>query len=273
MAGRRDSTLWTPRSRSGDGFVCANWDASRRGRLGVCLGKSGRCGGEAASLVSRLRFGGAAGCHVVDATIAEGGWIASCVTPRLRAVRPALGMAVYSWRRHEGVPRRPGVRPTSGLEFVCDFFCFTGWPGSGTCAVCLWPLQALVHPEGRITAERQVEGSRKGQWLFNKYTVQSLDRLYDAFESKPIHPELAAIGREAVPPSFQLAPGLWFKKFIPDILTYRFDYTEQYSLELYQLLGIFLLIALVVPIYKIIAWALSRGAHEGRRPSRSDGSV
>ena len=27
------------------------------------------------------------------------------------------------------------------------------------------PLEALVHKEGRITAERQVAGARKGQWL------------------------------------------------------------------------------------------------------------
>ncbi len=57
------------------------------------------------------------------------------------------------------------------------------------------PLAAVVDKEGQITAERQVAGTRKGQWLFNRATVRSLDGLYDAFESKPIVPELAAIGR------------------------------------------------------------------------------
>ena len=41
------------------------------------------------------------------------------------------------------------------------------------------PLEAVVHKEGRITAERQVSGKRKGQWLFNQATVRSVDRLYD----------------------------------------------------------------------------------------------
>ena len=60
------------------------------------------------------------------------------------------------------------------------------------------PLEAVVHKEGRITAERQVSGKRKGQWLFNRATVQSVDRLYDEFESKPLVPELVAIGHTTV---------------------------------------------------------------------------
>ena len=59
------------------------------------------------------------------------------------------------------------------------------------------PLEAVVHREGRITAERQAAGKRKGQWLFNRATVRSVDRLYDEFESKPIVPELVATGRPA----------------------------------------------------------------------------
>ena len=83
------------------------------------------------------------------------------------------------------------------------------------------PLAALVHKEGRITAERQVAGNRKGQWLFNRATVRSLDRLYDAFESKPLVPELAATGRTAGVPGFGLSPGLWLRHRIPDGLRYR----------------------------------------------------
>ena len=77
------------------------------------------------------------------------------------------------------------------------------------------PLEAVVHKEGRITAERQVSGKRKGQWLFNRATVQSVDRLYDEFESKPLVPELAAIGRTASGPTFRLTPGLWIRIGFP----------------------------------------------------------
>ena len=64
-----------------------------------------------------------------------------------------------------------------------------------------------MHPEGQITVERQVDGPRKGQWLFNQATVRSVDRLYNAFESEPILPELVAAGRSGSGPSFRHEPG------------------------------------------------------------------
>ncbi len=120
------------------------------------------------------------------------------------------------------------------------------------------PLAAVVHTEGRITAERQVAGPRKGQWLFNRATVRSLDRLYDAFESKPLVPELAATGRTAESPAFGLAPGLWLRHRIPSGLKYRVGPDGPYSLALYQLLGLALLVLLVVPAYHLVVWPLSR---------------
>ena len=104
------------------------------------------------------------------------------------------------------------------------------------------PLAALVHKEGRITAERQAGGGRKGQWLFNRATVRSLDRLYEAFESKPIVPELAAIGRKAGAPEFGIAPGLWLRHQIPAGLRYRVNLAGPYSPALYQILGAGLLV-------------------------------
>ena len=119
------------------------------------------------------------------------------------------------------------------------------------------PLEALVHKEGRIAAERQVAGGRKGQWLFNRATVRSLDRLYDVFESKPIVPELAATGRPASVPKFRLAPGLWLRHRIPDGLRYRVDLAGPFSLAVYQLLGMALLVLLVVPAYRLVVWPLT----------------
>jgi MscS family membrane protein len=120
------------------------------------------------------------------------------------------------------------------------------------------PLEALVHPEGRITAERQVEGKRKGQWLFSQATVRSLDRLYDAFESKPIVPELAATGRTARVPEFGLAPGLWLRHGIPDWLRARLGTSGPFALAVYQVLGVVLLVLLVVPVYRLVVWPLRR---------------
>lgn len=120
------------------------------------------------------------------------------------------------------------------------------------------PLTAMVHAEGRITAERQVSGGRKGQWLFNRATVRSLDRLYEAFESRPIVPELAATGRKNSVPEFSLAPGLWVRHGIPAGLRYRVNLLGRYSPTVYQILGAGLLVLLVVPVYRIVVGVLGR---------------
>lgn len=115
------------------------------------------------------------------------------------------------------------------------------------------PLEALVHKDGQITAERQVEGPRKGQWLFNRATVRSVDRLYNTFETEPILPELAAAGRPAGGPSFRLEPGLWLRHRLPGWLRYRIELTDQLSIAVYQLLGAFVLLLLVLPVYRLVA--------------------
>jgi MscS family membrane protein len=112
----------------------------------------------------------------------------------------------------------------------------------------------LVHKEGRITAERQVTGKRKGQWLFNRATVRSVDRLYDVFESKPLVPELAAIGRTEGGPLFRHAPGLWLRHRLPDWLRSRIGGPGPWSLAAYQLVGMVLLVLLVVPVYRLVVW-------------------
>src|SRR5271157_1478898 len=114
------------------------------------------------------------------------------------------------------------------------------------------PLEVLVHKEGQITAERQVEGARKGQWLFDKATVRSVDRLYNAFESEPILRELAAAGRPAGGPSFRIEPGLWLRHRLPGWLRYRIELTDQLSIALYQLLGMVVLFLLVLPVHWLI---------------------
>ena len=120
------------------------------------------------------------------------------------------------------------------------------------------PLAALVHKEGQITAERQVAGGRKGQWLFNRATVRSLDGLYEAFASKPLVPDLAAVGRKAGVPEFGLAPGLWLRHRVPAGLRNRVALAGQFSPAVYQVLGMGVLVLLVVPVYRIVARVLGR---------------
>jgi MscS family membrane protein len=120
------------------------------------------------------------------------------------------------------------------------------------------PLEALVHKEGRIAAERQVAGARKGQWLFNRATVRSLDRLYEVFESQPILPEVVMAGRTAERPGFRLSPGLWLRHRMPAWLRYRIGVTDQLAFTLYQIAGLVLLVLLVFPVNRIVVRLLAR---------------
>jgi MscS family membrane protein len=119
------------------------------------------------------------------------------------------------------------------------------------------PLEALIHKEGRITAERQVAGKRKGQWLFNRATVESIDRLYDEFESRPLVPELARLGPTAGEARFRHLPGLWVRQRLPDWFRSRLGSSESRSLAPYQLAGFVLLVLLVVPVYRLVLWPLT----------------
>lgn len=120
------------------------------------------------------------------------------------------------------------------------------------------PLEALVHREGRITGERQATGPRKGLWLFNRATVRSIDRLYDAFEGKPLVPELTAIGRTAAAPEFWRRRGLWLRSVLPGWLRHRVAIGRGPSLALYQIAGLGVLVLLIAPIYRLAAWPAAR---------------
>ena len=124
------------------------------------------------------------------------------------------------------------------------------------------PLEALVHKEGRITAERQVEGPRKGQWLFNRATVRSVDRLYDAFESKPIVPELAAAGRAAGGPAFRLEPGLWLRHRLPGWLRYRIELQRSaLASPCISSSGWSCSCSWSCPLYRLVVWPAHRAGH------------
>jgi len=124
------------------------------------------------------------------------------------------------------------------------------------------PLEAVVRREGRIVVERQPTGPRKDYWLFNRATVESLDRLYDAYEDAPILPELAQIGLPPGGATFLHSRGLWLRERMPAWLKQRIHFTRKTSFLVYQLLGMALLALLVVPVYRLavkLSTRLARG--------------
>ncbi|HEX4144826.1 MAG TPA: mechanosensitive ion channel family protein [Pirellulales bacterium] len=114
------------------------------------------------------------------------------------------------------------------------------------------PLEAVVSKDGRIVAERQPTGARKDNWLFNRATVESLDRLYDAYEDAPIMPELSQIGTTSAGSAFRHSHGLWLRTQMPGWLKQRIRFTQKTSFLIYQLLGMALLAVVVVPVYRVV---------------------
>jgi MscS family membrane protein len=95
------------------------------------------------------------------------------------------------------------------------------------------PYKHLVNRYGRIEIGRRVgEGrdERAGEWLFTPATVRSIDRLYDAWETRPLLPMYH--GRPGI--ALVSLPGLWVReRLIPP----SFKWTA-FGLQYWQWIGI-----------------------------------
>lgn len=120
------------------------------------------------------------------------------------------------------------------------------------------PLEAVVRRDGRVVVERESSGPRQGQWLFNPTTVESVDRLYDAYSASPIVPELVAYFPEAGKVSFRQSSGLWLRSRVPEAWQAPADIPGLRWLKGYQALGLGMLVLLTVPTY-FVAGAILRG--------------
>mgnify|MGYP000501245720 CR=1 FL=1 len=70
------------------------------------------------------------------------------------------------------------------------------------------PYKHLIDRYGRIEIARQVGGDRAGEWLFSAATMKSIERLYDAWESRPLLPEFQADPGV----SLRTLPSLWLRE-------------------------------------------------------------
>ena len=71
------------------------------------------------------------------------------------------------------------------------------------------PYSVLRHESGQIWVDRQRSGPRAGEWLFTAASLRAIDRLYEAFEKKPILPELR--GSRV---SFWVLPSLYVREYV-----------------------------------------------------------
>ena len=110
------------------------------------------------------------------------------------------------------------------------------------------PYAWHVSEHGRIELARQESGDRKGQWLFTRATINSIDPLFKFFQDKP-----RVRGGEA--PSFWKNPRLWLLEKLPSRLK-----QELWGVQLWQWLGLIILILLGYLVHRAALLILCRCA-------------
>jgi MscS family membrane protein len=101
------------------------------------------------------------------------------------------------------------------------------------------PFAWYIGERGRIELARQESGPRKGQWLFTKATIKSIETLFKAYQDKP---RVAAVKA----PSFWNNPRLWLLETMPSRLK-----TELLGVQAWQWLGILILLILAYLVHRL----------------------
>jgi MscS family membrane protein len=126
-------------------------------------------------------------------------------------------------------------------------------PDSNYSDAYVWVSQ----PEGVIELVRLPAGDRKGQWVFSRDTVRSLDKLFVAYTDKPYPPELVAAGTSGHLPSPWTEPEVWLRSQLPGWLRAPLLTTGALTIELYEALGYVLVPALAYGLYRLCTWLLT----------------
>jgi MscS family membrane protein len=119
------------------------------------------------------------------------------------------------------------------------------------------PYVFLSQPEGVIEVVRLPSGERKGEWVFSRDTVRSIDKLYVVFEDKPYLEEVVSLGKAGVYlPDFWAEPELWLRSRLPRWLRASLFSTRRLTLEVYELLGYLLVPILAYGLHRVTVWLL-----------------
>lgn len=114
------------------------------------------------------------------------------------------------------------------------------------------PYFAMREPEGVIELARQPSGERRGEWLFSRATVKSLERLHDKYAHQPPSKEVTAFKEFKMDAPFLGAPGAWLSVRTPDWLRRSLVDTRLVRVKLYQVLGLLLLVVTTVALYRLL---------------------
>jgi MscS family membrane protein len=123
------------------------------------------------------------------------------------------------------------------------------------------PYVWLSQPEGVIELVRLPAGSRKGEWVFSRDTVRSINKLYPAFEDKPYLEEIVALGTGFHLPTFSGEPELWLRSHLPGWLRTSILSTRSMKLEVYEAIGYVLVPVLAFGLSRLTTWLLAAVVH------------
>jgi MscS family membrane protein len=123
------------------------------------------------------------------------------------------------------------------------------------------PYVWLSSPQGVIELVRIPSGNRKGEWVFSRDTVNSIDKLFVVAEDLPYEETIVASGTQAYLPSPWTETELWLRRLLPGWLRATVFATPRFSLQVYELLGYVLIPALAYGLYRLTAWLLAALLH------------
>jgi MscS family membrane protein len=124
------------------------------------------------------------------------------------------------------------------------------------------PYIYLSLPEGVIEVVRLASGERKGEWVFSRETIRSLDRLYVIHEDQPYLPEVLALGATHPAPILFIEPELWLRSQLPGWLRTSIVSIPQFTLEVYELLGYVIVPVLAFGLHRFVTWLLTMLLHK-----------
>jgi MscS family membrane protein len=122
------------------------------------------------------------------------------------------------------------------------------------------PYVLLSSPYGAIELVRIPSGPRKGEWVFSRDTVNSIDKLYVAVEDRPYDDAIVASGGNYLPNPW-VDTEMWLRSQLPGWLRATVYSGRRFSLQVYELLGYILIPALAYGIYRLTTWLLAALVH------------
>jgi MscS family membrane protein len=117
----------------------------------------------------------------------------------------------------------------------------------------------LSQPEGTVELVRLPAGDRKGEWVFSRQTLRSIDGLYGRLEDRPYHAMLLPVPADRLRPDLAHAPELWLRERVPAWSRADLSPAAGFRIELYHLLGWLALAGLAFGVSRVGARVLAAG--------------